>query len=76
MLGLLSSLGGVGLYDIGQKIANTSFTFMTTIQNVFAPQVYKDFSQRILRLQKCWSLFEHIFIHMYSCLYACRHFFL
>ena len=35
MLGLLGSLGGVGFYDIGQKIANTSFTFMTTIQNVF-----------------------------------------
>jgi O-antigen/teichoic acid export membrane protein len=41
MLGLLGTMGGVGLYDIGQKIANVSFTFMTAAQNVFAPQVYK-----------------------------------
>ena len=41
MLGLLGTAGGVGLYDIGQKIANTTFSFMTTIQNVYSPQVYK-----------------------------------
>ena len=41
MLGLLGAIGGVGLYDIGQKIANTSFAFMTALQNVYAPQVYK-----------------------------------
>ena len=41
MIGLLSSLGGVGVYNLGQKIANVNFTFMTAIQNVFAPQVYK-----------------------------------
>lgn len=41
MLGLLDTLGAVGIYDIGQKIANTSFTFMTSVQNVFSPQVYK-----------------------------------
>ena len=41
MLGLLGTAGGVGLYDIGQKIASTTFSFMTTIQNVYSPQVYK-----------------------------------
>jgi len=41
MLGLITTIGGVGLYDIGQKIANTTFSYMTTIQNVYSPQVYK-----------------------------------
>lgn len=41
VLGLLTSIGGVGVYSIGQKFANIVFTFMTAIQNVFSPQVYK-----------------------------------
>jgi O-antigen/teichoic acid export membrane protein len=41
MIGLLGTLGGVGVYNFGQKIGNISFTFMTALQNVFAPQVYK-----------------------------------
>ena len=40
LIGVLSSLGGVGIYNIAQKIANVTFTFMTAIQNVFSPQVY------------------------------------
>lgn len=41
MIGLIGSIGGVGIYNLGQKIANILFTFMTAMQNVFAPQVYK-----------------------------------
>jgi O-antigen/teichoic acid export membrane protein len=41
MIGLLSTVGGVGIYSIGQKVANVTFTGMTAIQNVFSPQVYK-----------------------------------
>ncbi|MFA5906251.1 MAG: oligosaccharide flippase family protein [Desulfobacula sp.] len=41
MIGLLSTIGGVGIYNIGQKVANIVFTYMTAIQNVFSPQVYK-----------------------------------
>ncbi|MCX6237723.1 MAG: oligosaccharide flippase family protein [Bacteroidia bacterium] len=41
MIGLLNTVGGVGIYNIGQKVANIVFTFMTSIQNVFSPQVYK-----------------------------------
>lgn len=41
MIGLLNTVGGVGTYNIGQKVANIVFTFMTAIQNVFSPQVYK-----------------------------------
>jgi len=41
MIGLLNTVGGVGVYNIGQKVANIVFTYMTAIQNVFAPQVYR-----------------------------------
>ena len=41
MIGLLNTVGGVGVYSIGQKIAYIVFTYMTAIENVFSPQVYK-----------------------------------
>jgi len=41
MIGLLATVGGVGIYSIGQRVSNTVFIFMTAIQNVFSPQVYK-----------------------------------
>jgi O-antigen/teichoic acid export membrane protein len=48
LIGLLSSLGGVAIYNIAQKIANVTFTFMTAVQNVFSPQVYA----RMFELEK------------------------
>ena len=41
MIGLLATVGGVGIYSIGQKISNLTWTFMTALQNVFSPQIYK-----------------------------------
>ncbi len=41
ILKLLNTVGGVGVFSIAQRIANVSFIFMTAIQNVFNPQVYK-----------------------------------
>lgn len=41
MIGLLATIGGVGIYSIGQKVSSVAFTFMTAIQNVFSPQVYR-----------------------------------
>ena len=41
MIGLITTIGGVGIYSIGQKVSNIIFIFMTAIQNVFSPQVYK-----------------------------------
>ena len=41
MIGLINSVGGVGIYSIGQKVANFVFTYMTALQNVFSPQVYR-----------------------------------
>ena len=40
LVGRLTSLGGVGIYSIGQRVANIGFTYMTALQNVFGPQVY------------------------------------
>ena len=37
---LLNSVGGVGIYSIGQRIASLVFSYMTAIQNVFNPQIY------------------------------------
>jgi len=41
MLGLLSTVGGVGIYAIGQKIAYLIFIVMTALQNTFSPRVYQ-----------------------------------
>jgi O-antigen/teichoic acid export membrane protein len=41
MIGLLASIGGVGIYSIGQRVATMVFTFMTAISNVYQPQVLK-----------------------------------
>jgi len=41
MIGLMSTIGSVGVYHIGKKIADLIFTFMTALQNVFNPQVYQ-----------------------------------
>jgi O-antigen/teichoic acid export membrane protein len=41
MIGLLNTVGGVGIYSIGQKISLAVFNYMTAIQNVYSPQVYK-----------------------------------
>ncbi|MBN1636155.1 MAG: polysaccharide biosynthesis protein [Deltaproteobacteria bacterium] len=41
MIGLLNTVGGVGIYSIGQKAAYIVFSYMTAIQNVFSPQVYR-----------------------------------
>jgi O-antigen/teichoic acid export membrane protein len=37
----LSSVGGAGVYALGQRLAYSVFTLMTAFENVFAPQVYQ-----------------------------------
>jgi len=41
MIGLLASVGGVGIYTIGQRVSYIIFAYMTAIENVFSPQVYR-----------------------------------
>jgi O-antigen/teichoic acid export membrane protein len=41
VIGLLASVGSVGVYAIGQKVSYLVFGYMTALENVFAPQVYE-----------------------------------
>jgi len=41
IIGLLNTIGGVGIYSIAQKVAMAGFNYMTAVQNVYSPQVYK-----------------------------------
>ena len=40
LIGLLGTLGGVGIYTVGQRLAYIVFSYMTALENVFAPQVF------------------------------------
>jgi O-antigen/teichoic acid export membrane protein len=40
LIGRITSLGGVGIYSIGQRVATIAFTYMTALQNVYGPRVY------------------------------------
>jgi O-antigen/teichoic acid export membrane protein len=42
LLGKISQLQGLGVYNLGQKIGYVSFTYTVAIYNVFSPRVYKD----------------------------------
>ena len=46
MLGNINSTIGVGLYDIGQKVANLGFLFMTVLQQVFSPEVFSTYIEK------------------------------
>jgi len=41
LISILGTLGGVGLYNLGQKIAYVVFNYMTALQNAYSPKVYK-----------------------------------
>lgn len=41
MIGLLGTIGGVGLYSIAQRMTSVIFLYMTAVQNVFMPHIYK-----------------------------------
>jgi O-antigen/teichoic acid export membrane protein len=41
LLRLLASVGSAGVYTIGQKVSYVVFAYMTALENVFAPEVYR-----------------------------------
>ena len=41
LIGLLASVGGVGIYSIGQKVSYMIATYNTAMYNVFSPRVYE-----------------------------------
>tara|TARA_Y100000768_G_C23980943_1_gene685740 strand:+ start:1019 stop:2443 length:1425 start_codon:yes stop_codon:yes gene_type:complete len=65
MLGLLGTVGGVGIFDIGQKISNSIFIFTTALQQVFSPQVYRRM------FSKDQSRFESVGKYLTPFLYLC-----
>lgn len=65
MLNLMSSLGGVGIYDISQKLANTSFMFLTIISNIFSPNVFKKFFSNSMEERK--SVGKYLTPFFYLC---------
>lgn len=40
-LRLLGTVAGVGIYTVGQRLAQIVFAYMTALENVFGPQVYQ-----------------------------------
>ena len=40
-LGVLGTIGGVGVYEVAQRIANITFLFQTSLENVFGPSTYE-----------------------------------
>jgi len=41
MLGMVASVGSVGVYSIGQRVSFGVFQFMTALDRVFKPEVYR-----------------------------------
>lgn len=41
LIRIMGTLGNVGIYAVAQRVAYFVFYFMTVLQNVFAPEVYK-----------------------------------
>ena len=41
MIGMLATVNSVGIYHIAKRISEIIFNFMTVLQNVYHPQVYK-----------------------------------
>ncbi|HXG54554.1 MAG TPA: oligosaccharide flippase family protein [Vicinamibacterales bacterium] len=40
LLALLGTVAGVGVYTVGQRLAQIVFAYMTALENVFTPQIY------------------------------------
>jgi O-antigen/teichoic acid export membrane protein len=41
LVGMLASVGSAGVYTIGQRMSYLVFAYMTAMENVFAPEVYR-----------------------------------
>lgn len=52
LIGLLGTLGGVGLYTAGQRLAYVVFQFLTALGNVFTPTVYERLMSGVPAVQR------------------------
>lgn len=68
MISLLGTVGGVGIYNIGQKLGYIVFAFMTAVQNIFSPQVY----ERMFKLGSHGgrSIGKYLTPYLYICIAA------
>jgi O-antigen/teichoic acid export membrane protein len=69
MIGLINSVGGVGIYSIGQRVANIAFTFMTSVTNVFQPHVLKQMNDYGYNAGK--SIGSYLLPFLYVCVFVC-----
>jgi O-antigen/teichoic acid export membrane protein len=46
LIGLLSSLGGAGVYAVGQRISYAVFSYGTALENAYSPRVYRMMFER------------------------------
>ena len=76
MLGILNTLSSVGLYDIGQKIANISFVFMTAIENSYSPEVYRRLFSKDKKHSQSIGSFLTPFFYLSIFLFGNRSFFI
>ena len=70
MLGMLNSVGGVGIYNVGHKLANVSFILMTAIQQVYAPNVYNKMF-KLSKIDAGKSIGKYLMPYMYLSVLFC-----
>ena len=76
MLGMINTTTGVGIFDIGQKIANLGFIFLNVLQHVYAPEVFSTYMKNPKKFSKniaeylipffCLSLFFCFLLGLFS----------
>ena len=67
---LLVSLGGLGVYDISQRIVNYCNNFLEALQNTFVPDFYKKANESNVLKKKDLPFFitKYLFIYLFFCL--------
>jgi len=69
MINILSTLGQVGIYNIGEKFAYISFAFMTALDQVYIPHIYKEMFKHKERGGK--SIGKYLTPFFYCSLFFC-----
>lgn len=67
MLGILATIGGVGIYSMGQRVSYALFLCMTSLQNVFQPQTYKRMFE--MKEEASRSVGEYLMPFLYICIF-------
>ena len=82
MLGMINTTTGVGIFDIGQKIANLGFIFLNVLQHVYAPEVFSTYMKNPKKFSKNIAeylilfLFKSFFLFFIRFIFSRNHFFI